>query len=219
MSNSRDAAAVPIAPPAADEQIERVIGPWGLGANAVNTAVGGGIFAMPGLVAALLGPAAIIAYLLCAVAVVLVLTCFAEIGTVVRRSGGPVAYIEEAFGPLAGFLAWIVYAVGFVAVASAAIANVLVDALAVAMPSLASGIGRTLALLVLFGCLAAINIVGVKQRLLWLAAAGTAQRDCAGNRLIASFSAGSGYETDSRSSPAGHRPSKDDSVRTPLSPA
>jgi basic amino acid/polyamine antiporter, APA family len=151
------------APPTADGQLERVIGPWGLAANAVNTAVGGGIFAMPGLVAALLGPAAIIAYLLCAAAVVLVLTCFAEIGSLVRRSGGPVAYIEEAFGPMAGFLAWMVYAVGFVAVASAAIANVLVDALSVVLPALTQGVGRVLALLMLFAGLAAINIVGVKQ--------------------------------------------------------
>ncbi len=151
------------APSAADEQLERVIGPWGLGANAVNTAIGGGIFAMPGLVAALLGPAAIIAYLLCAVAVILVLTCFAEIGTLVRRSGGPVAYVEEAFGPLAGFLAWIIYSVGFVTVASAAIANVLVDALAIVIPSLTHGVARVLALFLLFGLLAAINIVGVRQ--------------------------------------------------------
>jgi APA family basic amino acid/polyamine antiporter len=150
-------------PPAADEQLERVIGPWGLAANAVNTAVGGGIFVMPGLVAALLGPGAILAYLLCAAAVVLVLTCFAEIGSLVRRSGGPVAYIEEAFGPLAGFLAWVVYAVGFIAVASAAIANVLVDALAVVMPALSHGVGRILALFLLFASLAAINIVGVRQ--------------------------------------------------------
>jgi APA family basic amino acid/polyamine antiporter len=153
------------APLAADEQLERVIGPWGLGANAVNTAVGGGIFAMPGLVAALLGPTAVIAYLICAVAVVLVLTCFAEIGTLVRRSGGPVAYIEEAFGPWAGFLAWIVYSVGFIAVASAAIANVLVDALAAVMPPLAQGSGHVLALFVLFGSLATVNIIGVRHGL------------------------------------------------------
>jgi amino acid transporter len=159
----KESPTAPRAPSPADEQLERVIGPWGLGANAVNTAIGGGIFAMPGLVAALLGPAAIIAYLLCAVAVVLVLTCFAEIGTLVRRSGGPVAYVEEAFGPLAGFLAWIIYSVGFVTVASAAIANVLVDALAIVMPSLAHGVGRVLALFLLFGLLAAINIVGVRQ--------------------------------------------------------
>jgi len=153
----------PRAPSAADEQLERVIGPWGLGANAVNTAIGGGIFVMPGLVAALLGPAAIMAYLLCAVAMVLVLTCFAEIGTLVRRSGGPVAYIEEAFGPLAGFLAWIIYSVGFVTVASAAIANVLVDALAIVIPSLTHGVGRVAALFLMFSLLAAINIVGVRQ--------------------------------------------------------
>jgi amino acid transporter len=149
--------------PLPDEQLERVIGPWGLGANAINTAVGGGIFAMPGLVAAILGPTAIVAYLLCGIAIGLVLTCFTEIGSFVRRSGGPVAYVEEAFGPLAGFIAWILYSIGFEIGASAAIANVLVDAIASVVPPLSHGAPRVMALLTLFGVLAAINILGVRE--------------------------------------------------------
>jgi len=146
-----------------DEQLERVIGPWGLGANAVNSAIGGGIFVLPGLVAAMLGPAAIAAYLVCGIAVGLVLTCFAEIGSTVQRSGGTVAYVEEAFGPFAGFLAWVVYAVGFDVVSCAAIGNLLVDALAFLLPSLSHGLPRVAAFAVLFGILAVINVAGVKQ--------------------------------------------------------
>ena len=92
-----------------DERLDRALGPWSVGANAVNLSLGAGIFALPAAVAAILGPAAILAYLVCGVAIALVLTCFAEIGSQTTRSGGAIAYIEEAFGPLAGFLAWVIF--------------------------------------------------------------------------------------------------------------
>lgn len=163
---SMRATATEAGPPAvveADLQLQRVIGPWGLAANAINNAVGGGIFALPGLVAVMLGPSAIIAYLVCGIAISLVLTCFAEMGSVIHRSGGCVAYIEEAFGPLAGFLAWVAYSLGFELGANAALGALLVDAAATAMPSLSHGAPRVCALFTVFGALAAINIRGVKE--------------------------------------------------------
>jgi amino acid transporter len=153
----------PTAPTTDDARLERTIGPWALAANAVNLTVGAGVFALPALVAAILGPAAILAYLLCGLLIVLVLTCFAEVGSRVTRSGGAVAYIEEAFGPLAGFLAWVTFAIAFSVAADAAIANVLVDALAVGAPVLGRGMPRVLTLALLFGGLAAVNVRGVRQ--------------------------------------------------------
>ena len=144
-------------------ELERAIGPWALGANAVNLTVGAGIFALPAVVAAILGPAALLAYLLCGALILLVLTCFAEVGSQVTRSGGAVAYVEEAFGPMAGFLAWAVFAIGFSMASDAAIAHVLLDAVAVGIPLLARPLPRALGLLVLFGGLAAVNIRGVRQ--------------------------------------------------------
>ena len=141
----------------------RAIGPWALGANAINLTVGAGIFALPAVVAVILGPAAILAYLLCGALILLVLTCFAEVGSQVTRSGGSVAYIEEAFGPMAGFVAWVIFAIIWGAAGDAAIAHVLMDALATAVPPLAGGVPRTLGLVLLFSGLAAINIRGVKQ--------------------------------------------------------
>ena len=163
MTTQAGAVPRPVAAPIGDEHLIRTIGPWALGATCVNSAVGAGIFVLPGLVAAILGPAAVVAYLICGLAVALVLTCFIEIGSFVTRSGGPVAYIEEAFGSLAGFLAWGLYSVGFEVVANAALANILLDGLALVVPALAHGPVRVAALFLLFGGLAAVNIAGVKH--------------------------------------------------------
>ena len=149
----------------ADEKLKRVIGPWGLGAAAVNIAVGAGIFVVPAFVAAILGPAAIVAYFVCGIAVALVLTCYIEIGSFVHRSGGGVAYVEEAFGPLMGFLAWVMYSVGYEVIACAALAVALIGSLAVWAPALDYGAARVLTLFVVFGGLAAVNIIGVRQGL------------------------------------------------------
>ena len=146
-----------------ESELVRAIGPWALGANAVNLTVGAGIFALPAVVAVILGPAAILAYLLCGALILLVLVCFVEVGSQVTRSGGAVAYVEEAFGPMAGFLAWVIFALAFSAAADAAIAHVLMDALAVGIPALANGPPRAIALVVMFSGLAAVNVWGVKH--------------------------------------------------------
>ncbi len=153
----------PGTPTRADEQLVRAIGPWSLGANAVNSALGAGIFVLPGLVAAMLGPSAILAYFICGLAVALVLTCFIEIGSFVKRSGGAVAYVEEAFGPMVGFLAWVLYSVGFSILSNAALGAILVASVTPLFPALAHGAPRVITLLVLYGGLAAVNIAGVRQ--------------------------------------------------------
>lgn len=149
----------------ADDKLRRVIGPWGLGAAAVNIAVGAGIFVVPAFVAAILGPSAIVAYFVCGIAVALVLTCYIEIGSFVHRSGGGVAYVEEAFGPLMGFLAWVMYSVGYEVVSGAALAVALLGSLAVWVHALGHGAPRILILFLMFSGLAAVNIVGVRQGL------------------------------------------------------
>jgi len=146
----------------ADDRLTRAIGPWSLGANAVNLSVGAGIFALPAAVAGILGPASILAYLVCGLAIALVLTCFAELGTRVTRSGGAVAYIEDSFGRMAGFVAWVVFTLGFCAAADAAVGAILVDAVAAVVPAAGQGSGRVIALVAVYAVLAAVNIRGVR---------------------------------------------------------
>src|SRR5574338_153159 len=121
------------APPSAEAappRLERVIGTPALAAAAINTTVGAGIFGMPGIIAAILGPAAVLAYLLCAALFVLVGLCFAELGSRVPAPGGLYAYATVSFGPviggIAGTLMWTANSV----VSNAAVATLLIDTLA-----------------------------------------------------------------------------------------
>ena len=145
-----------------DEGLVRVIGTGALGLSVVNMVVGAGIFVMPGLVAAVIGPAAILAYLICSVTVALVFLCFAEVGSRVSRSGGAYAYVEEAFGPFVGFIASILFWFGFSALADAAITVIMVDSIAIVVPILAEPIPRAVFIIALLTFLAAVNIRGVK---------------------------------------------------------
>ena len=87
------------------ENLKRDIGTFGLAAAVVNIMVGTGIFVLPALVAENLGAAAIICFFICGLLIFLIALCFAEVGSRVSVSGGTYAYIENAFGPFAGFLA------------------------------------------------------------------------------------------------------------------
>jgi APA family basic amino acid/polyamine antiporter len=145
-----------------DEGLVRVIGTGALGMNVVNMVVGAGIFVLPGLVAAELGSAAILAYLICSVTVALVFMCFAEIGSRVSRSGGPYAYVEEAFGPFAGFVASILFWFGYSALADAAITVIMVDSIAVLFPLLGEPVPRAIFIISLLTFLTVVNVRGVQ---------------------------------------------------------
>jgi amino acid transporter len=145
-----------------NEGLVRAIGAGALGLSVVNMVVGAGIFVLPGRVAAELGPAAILAYLVCSVAVALVFLCFAEVGSRITRSGGAYAYIEEAFGPFAGFIASILFWFGYIALSDAAITVAMVEAMTLAFPVLGESIPRAVFIIALFTFLAVVNVRGVK---------------------------------------------------------
>ena len=145
-----------------DEGLVRAIGTGSLGINVFNMTVGGGIFVLPGLMAAELGPAALVAYFLCGISVALVFLCYAEIGTRIARSGGSYAYIEDAFGPFAGFITSILLWFGWAGLADAAITVAMVDTIATAFPILNQTLPRAVFMVALFAFLVAVNIRGVK---------------------------------------------------------
>ena len=136
------------------EGLVRVIGVGALSLGVVNMVVGAGIFILPGRIAAELGSAAILAYLICSVAIALIFLCFAEVGSRVTRSGGSFAYIEEAFGPFAGFIASILMWFGYLALSDAAITEAMVETLTIGLPVLGAGLPRGLFIIGVFTLLA-----------------------------------------------------------------
>lgn len=148
---------------AREEGLRREIGVLGLAANIVNIMVGAGIFVLPALVAAELGPSSLYAYLLCAVLIGVIMLCFAEVGSKVTVSGGVYSYIETAFGKFAGFLTTNVFVFGSAATADAAVVNALLDTASVPLPVFAQPWCRVVVIVLLFGGLALVNVRGVKQ--------------------------------------------------------
>ncbi|MEO9227003.1 MAG: APC family permease, partial [Gemmatimonadaceae bacterium] len=149
------------APQIADTGLIRAIGVRALSANVVNNVVGSGIFVVPGVIAATLGPSAILAYVICTIAIGLIGITFAEAGSRVSAPGGLYAYIETAFGPFVGFNSGVIFWVAQFS-ASAAIATVLAASLAAVVPALGGAVPRAVILALLFGGLAVVNIRGVR---------------------------------------------------------
>ena len=143
-----------------DEGLVRKIGPWGLAASVVSIVVGAGIFAVPGALAAAVGPYAPLAFLACGLAIGAVAICFAEGGSRMPTSGGVYGYIEAAFGPLTGYIAGMLLLVGDV-LACGGVAAALADVGAsLASKSLVSTVHAAVIIGVI-GSVALINIAGV----------------------------------------------------------
>jgi amino acid transporter len=131
-----------------------------LAAVIFNYTVGSGIFVLPAVVAAQLGPSAVLAYLVCAVVMALTVLCFAEAGSRVSASGGPYAYVGAAIGPYAGFLAGVLNVVSALT-AAAAVALVFASS-AAALLGLTSTVVQPVLVVVVLTTVAWVNIKGLR---------------------------------------------------------
>jgi amino acid transporter len=145
-----------------DAGLVRAIGPWGLAANIINSVVGAGIFAVPGALAACLGPYAPLAFLVCAVAIGSVAICFAEGGSRMPTSGGAYGYVEAAFGPLAGYVAGTLLWLGDV-LACGGVAAALADAAVGLLPPSLQSLVHAAVIIAVIGGVALVNIGGVAR--------------------------------------------------------
>jgi amino acid transporter len=138
------------------------LGVGAVGFASFNTIVGAGIFGLPGPVAALLGPAAVLGYLVCALLVSMVGLCLAECGSRVSSAGGTYAYAGAAFGPvvagIVGTMTWLTNIAG-----SAAVANLWVDTLAAGWPAAALPGVRIGLIVAAYLLLALLNVRGARQ--------------------------------------------------------
>ena len=142
----------------APEPLNRSLGLWDVVAIGINGVIGTGIFLLPGSVAAMMGPAALVTYLISALLCTFVVLCFAEVGSRFRGTGGPMLYTQSAFGELPGFLVgWFIWLTRITA--WGALANGMVAAATALWP--AAHDYRVAIIVVLISALAATNIAGV----------------------------------------------------------
>lgn len=160
MSTTRVPPAPDLVQPDPDELLIRGLGLRQLTANIFNYTVGSGIFVLPGIVAAALGPTALLAYLLCAFMIGLVVLVFAEAGSRVSVTGGPYAYVRAGLGDLLGFIAGILICLTDVA-ALGAISALLASILARVLHVEGSAASAAITVIVL-GALAWVNVRGLK---------------------------------------------------------
>lgn len=140
---------------------KRALGFWALLALVIGNMIGSGIYLLPATLAPL-GWNQMIGWLITIGGALCLALVFAGLAARVPRAGGPYAYADAAFGPLAGFIAawsyWVMTWVGNGAIAIAVISN-----LSLIFPA----IGQTqgLAGLLAVGCiwlLTLVNISGVR---------------------------------------------------------
>jgi amino acid transporter len=124
----------------------------------VNIAIGAGIFIQPGVLAQMLGPAAVFAHVVCGVVTALVMACFVDLSAEVTRTGGPLAALEEILGPWPSYLCWVLYglyllaAIGFLSLAFS-------DSLGL------QGVARLGVAAGLIALIGGINLIGVRYGL------------------------------------------------------
>ena len=141
---------------------EREIGLWGLSLNLINIMIGAGIFILPAMVVAGLGPAGFLVYLFCGILIILILLCFAEVGSTLDVDGGVYGYINRTLGNYFGFLAAVLLLTASVS-ADAAIANAIVDIISSLLHYELGMLTRVFCFFIIFGGFALINILGAKQ--------------------------------------------------------
>jgi APA family basic amino acid/polyamine antiporter len=145
-----------------DAGLVRAVGSWGLAASIMNIIIGAGIFAVPGALAACVGPYAPLAFLVCGIAIGAVAICFAEGGSRMPTSGGPYGYVEAAFGPLTGYVAGTLLWLGDV-LACGGVAVALADAVVSLLRAPFKAPAHAAVIVGVIGSFAVVNIGGVRR--------------------------------------------------------
>lgn len=148
--------------PKAEEALDRALGRRDLTLFAVNRVIGAGIFGLPAVLYAAVGPASAVAMALAALLVAGITLCFSEVGSRFRDTGGPYLYAHEAFGPVVafevGWLLWVTQLGGF-----AAVTNLMVNYAGWFFPGITAPSWRAAAITAVVFALAMINVLGVRR--------------------------------------------------------
>ena len=143
-------------------RLRRDIGFFGASFIVLNSMIGAGIFALPGKVAVNAGLLSPWLFLLVGLLFLSIVLTFAELASYYDKTGGPVIYATEAFGPLAGFsTGWLIYLARMTAFA--ANANVMATYLGSMSDVFAGEITRGLIITVVTIGLTVANVIGVRD--------------------------------------------------------
>ena len=124
--------------------------------------IGAGIFALPGKVAVNAGLLSPWLFLIVGLLFLSVVLTFAELASYYEKTGGPVIYATEAFGPLAGFsTGWAIYLARMTAFA--ANANVMATYLASLSDVFAGELMRAAIITAVTAGLTWANVIGVRD--------------------------------------------------------
>lgn len=149
------------AAPSEDGSLRRDIGTIGVAAIAMNGVIGSGIFALPAVAVAELGPFSPWAFAICAVLIMSVALTLARLASFFDTTGGPIVYTTTAFGPFIGFqTGWLIYLSRVAAIAASA--NLIVDHGAALSSALASGPIRDAAVVAYIALATLLNAAGVR---------------------------------------------------------
>ena len=142
--------------------LDRALGRRDLTAFAINRVIGAGIFGLPALLYAGVGPTSIVAMFLAGLVVLGITLCMAEVGSSFSATGGPYLYAHETFGPVVGFeigwLMWVTQLGGF-----ASVTNLFVNYLGWFLPGVTAGLPRIAIIATVLACLTVVNILGVRR--------------------------------------------------------
>ena len=140
----------------------RSFGILGVVLIATNGMIGTGIFALPGTLDAAVGSFAPLLLIIAGLGMACIALSFGDCARHFDRSGGPLLYVGHAFGPLPGFvIGWLAYVARIASIA--ANATILATTVGAFYPLANGAIGRSLLLMLLFGTLITLNIVGVRK--------------------------------------------------------
>lgn len=149
-------------PGSASAQLRRDIGFFGAAFLVLNSVIGAGIFALPGKVAVSAGLLSPWLFLVVGVLFLSVVLTFAELASYYDRTGGPVLYATDAFGPLVGFgTGWLVFLARMTAFA--ANANVMAAYLASLWGFFGTDVARFSIITIVTVGLTWANVHGVKD--------------------------------------------------------
>jgi basic amino acid/polyamine antiporter, APA family len=146
-----------IAAPPPDGALLRSVGLWGLAALMLNGIVGAGVFALPGTVSHTTGSWAPLVVAGVGLAILPVVFIFIRLSRLFDVTGGPVAYVGEAFGPTAAFQVGWLHFLATVAAGSANV-NLLADYAGRLIPGGASSLTHALLVLAALVVVLGINI-------------------------------------------------------------